>query len=294
MNHPLLVLVITILIGSAALAQSSPPSLSVLTIQQAEQRMHVLEKEISDTLAAGPALAPKDMFESTADFNKRKQQWSVRQDRQVQNMRLALEQLKQQFYVDNSIRPSFVSYDADSQILVVQIPKDLRVTFGIRPAEAKEMHESWEQVRVSYRPRPLPDPKLGLDQASFDKINPGLVWRNQVYRGRRVPEIRQAPPEFNGVVYSVGNGVTAPVATYKVEPEYSEEARAAKYQGEVSLSIVVDEEGVPQNIKVTRGLGLGLDEKAIEAVAKWRFKPGTKDGRPVAVMGTVAMSFHLL
>jgi TonB family protein len=99
---------------------------------------------------------------------------------------------------------------------------------------------------------------------------------------------------IGGGVYRIGGGVTAPVATYKPEPEYSEEARKAKYQGEVWLSVIVDEKGIPQNIKVTRKLGLGLDEKAVEAVSKWRFKPGMKDGKPVAVQATIAVSFHLL
>jgi len=99
---------------------------------------------------------------------------------------------------------------------------------------------------------------------------------------------------IGGGAYRIGGGVSAPVATYKPEPEYSEEARKAKYQGEVWLSVVVDEKGVPQQIKVTRKLGLGLDEKAIEAVSKWRFKPGMKDGKPVAVQATIAVSFHLL
>ncbi len=99
---------------------------------------------------------------------------------------------------------------------------------------------------------------------------------------------------YGGGVFKIGGGVSAPVATFKPEPEYSEEARKAKYQGEVWLSVVVDEKGVPQDIKVTRKLGLGLDEKAIEAVRKWRFKPGMKDGKPVAVQATIAVSFHLL
>jgi TonB family protein len=99
---------------------------------------------------------------------------------------------------------------------------------------------------------------------------------------------------YGGGIFKIGGGVSAPQATFKPEPEYSEEARKAKYQGEVWLSVVVDEKGVPQDIKVTRKLGLGLDEKAIEAVKKWRFKPGMKDGKPVAVQATIAVSFHLL
>ncbi len=60
------------------------------------------------------------------------------------------------------------------------------------------------------------------------------------------------------------------------------------------LSIVVDESGHPKNFKVVRPLGLGLDDKAIEAVQKWRFRPALKDGRPVAVMATVEVNFRLL
>jgi len=81
---------------------------------------------------------------------------------------------------------------------------------------------------------------------------------------------------------------------FKVEPEYSEEVRKAKFQGTVVLTIVVDEKGNPRDLKVFRPLGLGLDQKAIEAVEKWRFKPGMKDGKPVAVMATVEVNFRLL
>jgi protein TonB len=99
---------------------------------------------------------------------------------------------------------------------------------------------------------------------------------------------------IGGGIYRVGGGVSAPVAIYKIEPEYSEEARKAKFQGTVVLSIVVDETGMPRNFKVVRPLGLGLDEKAIEAVQKWRFRPAMKDGRAVAVRATVEVSFRLL
>jgi len=99
---------------------------------------------------------------------------------------------------------------------------------------------------------------------------------------------------FGGGVFRVGGGVSAPVLLYKVEPEYSEEARKAKYQGTVVLSIVVDQQGHPRNLKVVRSLGLGLDEKAIEAVEKWKFRPGYKDGKPVPVLATIEVNFRLL
>ncbi|GAB4405106.1 MAG: hypothetical protein OHK0021_17260 [Bryobacter sp.] len=99
---------------------------------------------------------------------------------------------------------------------------------------------------------------------------------------------------MGGGVYSVGGGVSAPGVLFKVEPEYSEEARKAKFQGTVLLSIVVDPSGKARDIRVLRPLGLGLDEKAIEAVSKWRFKPGMKDGVPVPVRASVEVNFRLL
>jgi periplasmic protein TonB len=105
------------------------------------------------------------------------------------------------------------------------------------------------------------------------------------------------PGEGGGVgggVYRVGGGVTAPVVLTKKDPEYSEEARKAKYQGTVLLAIEVSPSGTASNIKVVRSLGLGLDEKAIEAVKQWKFKPGYKDGKPVTVAATIEVNFRLL
>jgi periplasmic protein TonB len=99
---------------------------------------------------------------------------------------------------------------------------------------------------------------------------------------------------FGGGAYRIGGGVSAPVPIFRPEPEYSEEARKAKWQGAVLLQLVVDENGVPQDIKVVRSLGLGLDQKAIEAVQKWRFKPGLKDGKPVPVSANIEVNFRLL
>jgi len=99
---------------------------------------------------------------------------------------------------------------------------------------------------------------------------------------------------FGGGVYRIGGGVSSPSIIHKVEPEYSEEARKAKWQGTVQLSVIVDETGHPRDIKVAQSLGLGLDQKAIEAVQQWLFKPGMKDGKPVAVIATIQVTFHLL
>lgn len=97
-----------------------------------------------------------------------------------------------------------------------------------------------------------------------------------------------------GGLYKIGGGVTAPVPLNSVEAEFSDEARRAKYQGVVLISLVVDTHGDPQNPKVVRPLGMGLDEKALEAVRKYKFKPAMKEGKtPVPVMITIEVNFRL-
>jgi TonB family protein len=96
-----------------------------------------------------------------------------------------------------------------------------------------------------------------------------------------------------GGYYRVGGGVSAPRALYAPDPEYSEEARKAKYQGTVVLWVVVGPDGRPRDIRVARSLGLGLDEKAIDAVRQWKFDPARKDGSPVAVQINVEVNFRL-
>jgi len=105
------------------------------------------------------------------------------------------------------------------------------------------------------------------------------------------------PGEGGGVgggVFRVGGGVSQPSVLVKVDPEYSEEARKAKYSGTVMLSVVVDAEGKARDIHVVKSLGMGLDEKAIEAVEKWKFKPGMKGGQAVNVRATIEVNFRLL
>jgi periplasmic protein TonB len=99
---------------------------------------------------------------------------------------------------------------------------------------------------------------------------------------------------MGGGAYKIGGGVSPPSIIYKVEPEYSEEARKAKFQGTVLLFVVVDEKGNPRDIKILRPLGLGLDQKAVEAVEKWKFSPGKKDGKPVPVQAQIEVNFRLL
>lgn len=103
-------------------------------------------------------------------------------------------------------------------------------------------------------------------------------------------EKRLAAGEFQS---SSSGGLTHPRTIYSPDPEYSDPARKAKYQGTCVLGLIVGADGQPLSVWVTRPLGLGLDEKAIQAVQKWRFSPATKDGEPVAVILYVEVSFRL-
>jgi protein TonB len=116
----------------------------------------------------------------------------------------------------------------------------------------------------------------------------------------------------NGLGYGLGNGynfgggdprfglggprgaVTPAALVWKIEPEYSDEARRARLQGTVVLYLEVDSAGQPRNIKVHQSLGLGLDEKAIDAVTRWKFRPGKADGKAVTTSALVEVNFRLL
>ena len=97
-----------------------------------------------------------------------------------------------------------------------------------------------------------------------------------------------------GGAFKIGGGVSKPELMSRVEPEYSDEARKAKFQGTVVLFVIVDAKGFARDVKVIRPLGLCLDQKAIDAVLKWKFKPGMKDGKPVPVEAQIEVNFRLL
>jgi periplasmic protein TonB len=104
------------------------------------------------------------------------------------------------------------------------------------------------------------------------------------------PHAGEGPP---GVHIAGRNGVTVPEPIYSPEPSFSDEARKAKFQGIVQLMVVVGSDGHVYDIRVRQSLGMGLDEKAIEAVRNWRFRPATLNGQPVATQIAVQVDFHL-
>jgi TonB family protein len=120
-----------------------------------------------------------------------------------------------------------------------------------------------------------------------------LESRAKVIRQARVGKM--GPKQVStATAMKVGPGIKPPTLAFKVEPAYSEEARAAKLQGTVVLKIVVDTDGLAKDISVVSGQGLGLDEQAVTAIMQWKFNPGQKDGVPVPVLATIEVNFKLL
>jgi TonB family protein len=106
-------------------------------------------------------------------------------------------------------------------------------------------------------------------------------------------QLKTRPPMPDGV-FRVGGGVSAPTLIFKREPEYSAEARAAKYQGTVILAVVIGTDGEAHNIQVVQPLGMELDDEAVAAVSGWKFKPGMRNGVPVPVLAQIEVNFRLL
>ena len=129
---------------------------------------------------------------------------------------------------------------------------------GFRTAEAQAMLDRAEPIR----------------QAAVDEISAHIASSNPVAK--------------------VGNGVSAPVLTSKQEPEYSEDALAAKWTGTVLLGVIIGTDGLAHDMTLLKSVGFGLDEKAAEAVSQWQFKPGTRGGVPVPVQATIEVNFRLL
>ena len=122
-----------------------------------------------------------------------------------------------------------------------------------------------------------------------DSTNTGA----QVDHSNQADQGSQPPGSSPNGGLHVGNGVTAPRPLFQPDPDYSDAARSAMFQGMVVLSVVVGPDGQVHNPALVRCAGLGLDEKAVEKVLTWKFKPGTKDGKPVAVAVSVEVSFNL-
>jgi TonB family protein len=170
----------------------------------------------------------------------------------------------------------------------------VRVDNVVEVTEVYRLHGVWH-----FADRPAAD----LVQTTCSEIPGTSDYKAAVLKKQELIEAerkRQADAEAvvhqeaqHGEAYQVGGGITAPTLLRKVDPEYAEPARKAKLEGSVTLKAIVDAEGNARDISVVSGLGMGLDEKAIEAVRRWKFKPGLKDGKPVNTWASFQLNFVL-
>ena len=167
-----------------------------------------------------------------------------------------------------------------------------------------------ETPKLTAEPTVVVPPEMRLPQANIRRPTlegigqPPFQWFRARWRHRKRRRNRRRQRQWSGVgpgsgggigggVYHVGGGVLPPKVIYDPDPDYSDAARKAKHQGTVILWVIVGADGRPREINVRRSLGMGLDEKAIEAVRRWKFDPAKKDGQAVAVQISIEVNFRL-
>lgn len=175
----------------------------------------------------------------------------------------------------------------------VMAPQMLRIDrpkLAAEPAEAVKMPESSPTLNVGMSNSPqiaLASQGKGGGSGFGSGLGGGLGM------GRGIGAGPGSGGGYGGGLMSVGGGVSAPQVVHSVEPEFSAEARQANFQGNVGIELIVDAQGNPQDIRVTRHLGMGLEQKAIEAVRQYKFRPAMYQGHPVAVQIVIDVAFHL-
>ena len=145
-----------------------------------------------------------------------------------------------------------------------------------------------KQKAVERRENETKGPKEPKEPGRGD---PGEIDQRPILHRNAMPSQDMLPGQAANPNAERIDGVSQPVILSKVEPVYSEEARQAKVEGTVLLKIIVDVDGRAKDIKVVRGLGLGLDERAVAAVQQWTFAPGKKNGQAVRVEAQVEVNF---
>jgi periplasmic protein TonB len=177
---------------------------------------------------------------------------------------------------------------AKFQIMPPQIVKIDRPKLGIEPTEMVKIPENNKL------------PNLGMAQAPQVALASQGVGSGSGFGqglGGGIGAGRGGGPGsgggYGGGLMSVGGGVIGPVVIHSVESEFTDDARRANYQGVVSIKLIVDSQGNPQDVRLASHLGMGLDEKAIEAVRQYRFRPAMYQGHPVSVQVVIDVDFHL-
>ncbi len=190
---------------------------------------------------------------------------------------------------------------AQIEVRKLEVKKDKLILRGPRVFGVYDMQK--RQISPLATERQEVQVEVQLDPAQIDEESlSGILTKIFLTReddlGKLIPDVWMAKDTTGTLqnpisAFSKENGFTAAKPIHTPDPEYSEEARKAKYQGDVTLWCVVDQNGNVARIRINQCLGLGLDEQAIHALSTWKFEPATKDGRPVAVQMNVSMTFRL-
>ncbi|HEX4155127.1 MAG TPA: TonB family protein [Acidobacteriaceae bacterium] len=136
-------------------------------------------------------------------------------------------------------------------------------------------------------------PNLGMPNSSLNGVSLGNGNGGGIGSGNGNGIGPGSGGNIGGGVMHVGGSVSPPEVIYQVDPEFSEEARKAKFSGNVEVYLIVGQDGRPRGVRVVRGVGMGLDEKAVQAVQQYRFKPAMQNGKPVSVDLYIDVNFQI-
>lgn len=158
------------------------------------------------------------------------------------------------------------------------------------PAPQKQIPQKREKRRVIPVPDPTPDEPepIRIEEIEVPDIAP-----TDIVGAFGIPD--QPPGTGRGGVDAVpvSGNITPPVKIYYPQPQYTEDARRARIQGVVILEATINREGEVVDVRVLKGLPMGLDKSAVETALQWRFKPALENGEPVAVFFNLLVNFSL-
>ena len=170
-----------------------------------------------------------------------------------------------------------------------QIARIERPTVPVPPAIRATLPQSTDLPKIGM-PK---SPQVAVDSQGSGSNGFGIGMGGGMGAGNGDGAGAGAGGGYGGGVMNVGGGVSAPQVIHSVDPAFTPQARAANLQGTVSIQLIVDPQGNPQNVHVIRHLGMGLDQKAVEAVRQYKFRPAMYEGHPVAVQMIIDVAFHL-
>jgi len=187
---------------------------------------------------------------------------------------------------------SEAEHAADDRVLTVGTNASRYAQQLLDIARRLNQHPPHAAVAMTRRPRALESRIAAILDSSRPRTGAGIRARLTVMLTTACLLVFLAACQ-SARIYKVAQLQTPPKVVSKVEPNYTDDARTAKIQGPVVLSLVIDPQGRPWNIRVTKSLDKGLDQEAIAAIEQWHFAPGIKDGKPVRAAATIQVNFRL-